>query len=662
MNKTIKILLWIIGGVVALLLLLSLLAGPVAKGIVNGNGEKLTGRQVHVDHVGLNLFTGHINVRGLNLFEEDGQTAFVSFDTLDVRTRLLRVLGKTIDIRRLNLSGLKVNIEQDGEHFNFSSLLDHLKGDEEKEEDTTRSEWVLRLGDLRLNHAQASYHDLQRDKQWRIADMNLRVPGFVIGGKENTQAGLNIQLEDGGRLNVNTDFDAVSNNYNATLNINGFALQNIKEYLTDHFAIDEIAGNLDAHLMAAGNLSEVMKSRFSGDVEMKELGISSTELGNGDFVSLNRLMVNMKSINLDERIFTIGDIEINGLSVTYEQWEDGSTLSRLLKKSDVPDSAELSDQADSTDASDQPSSYKPMRLSVDRLAVTNSNVTYDNHALPDEFHFPITNINIEAQNISTTGRNNARVRASLPGGGTLAVRWNGTIGNLSKYQDLMLVVRGVDMKLLSPWVVAYTGQPVEDGIFGLMSHNTITDGTINGLNTLDIYKITVGKRRKDVEPKMKLPLKAALYVLKDKDEKINIELPITGNVNDPEFNYMKIVWKTLGNLLVKVATSPARAIAGAVGMGGDDLEFIEIGAEQFGFTSEQYHALGELARLTATDSLLVLNMELHGFDTMQQQVLNNRLRQYMTEIGVPESQLNINVGEPIDRIGYSVTSELKIEE
>ena len=662
--KILKIILWIVGGVVALLLLLSLLAGPVAKGYVNGNGEKLTGRRVEVKHVGLNLFTGHINVRGLNLYEEDGQSSFVAFDTLDVRAHLLRVLGKTIDIRRLSLSGLKVNVEQNGSRFNFSSMLDHLKGDdgEDTEKDTTPSDWVLRLGDLRLSHAQASYHDLQRDKRWRIADMNLRVPGFVIGGKEQTQAGLNIELEDGGRLNLNTDFDAVSNNYSATVNISDFALRNIKEYLTDRMAISELDGSLDARLKADGNLSEVMKSRLSGEVELANVGVRSIVVGPEDVMSLSSLKVSMKEINLEERRFAFEEILVYGLAATYEQWPDGNTLSRLMKDQSSPASADSIPDTASTPNSELRTPNSPLRLSVDRLAVSNCNVTYDNHSLPDEFHFPITNLGIEAQNISTAGRNNARVHATLPGGGTLAVRWMGNISDLTEYQDLLLIVKGLDMKLLSPWLVAYTGQPIEDGIFGLMSHNTIVNGNIEGRNAIDIYKATVGKRRKDVEPKQKLPLKAALYVLKDKDEKINIELPVSGNTSDPEFNYMKIVWKTLGNLLVKVATSPARAIAGAVGMGGGELDFIELGPEQFGFTSEQYHALGELARLTATDSLLVLNMQLHGMDSVHNEVLNNHLRQYMAELGVPVSQLKVGVGEPCGRTGYSIASELKIEE
>jgi len=669
MNKIVKILLWIVGVVVALLALVSLLGGPVAKGYVNGHGEQLTGRRVKIDHVGLNLFTGRVNVRGFNLYEEDGERTFATFDTLDIRARLLPLIGKHADIRRLTLAGLDVNVEQNDTVFNFSSMLDHFKGDEEKEKDTTPSDWVLRLGDLRLNHAKASYRDLQRNKDWHIADMNLRVPGFVIGGEENTQAGLNIELEDGGRLNLNTDFDAKSNNFSADVTLGGFALSNIKEYLTDKLNIDKLEGTLDAHLTAKGNLSEAMKSRLGGEVELSAVDI--TDGRHNPVASINRLAVEMKEINLDEKRFDIGSITLDGLTAIYEQWEDASTMTILLNQETTSVAEKADTNADMVDEEMEnidttavaPAEKKglPIHLTVDMLKVSNCAITYNNHTLPEEFHLPITNLNIDAQNISTTGRNNARLRASLPGGGTLAVRWMGNLDNIKSYQDLLLIVKGLDMRQLSPWTLYYTGQPVEDGIFGLSSHNTIVDGVIDGKNSIDIYKATIGDHRKGVKAKQKLPLKAALYVLKDKDDKIQIDLPITGNVNDPEFSYMKTVWKTLGNLLVKVATSPVRAIAGAMGLSGENMDFLPIDPEQHGLTSEQYHTLGELARVTISDTMVVLGMELHMDDTLRSARLNEHVHQYMLELGVPENQLNITTGEADGRSGYTISSELKVE-
>ena len=645
MKKVIKVLLWVVGILLALVLLLSLLAGPIAKGVVNSNGEKFIGRQMHLDHAGVNLFSGHVNLRGLEVYEADGTTPFAGFDTLDVRSVVL--------------SGLNVNVLQDGEEFNFSSMLDHFKSDPDKEKDTTPSEWVIRLGDLRLSHAHATYHDLGRGKEWRLADLNLRVPGFVIGGQEATQAGLNLELADGGRLNLNTDYDAASNDFVANVQLTGFALRNVKEYLEDNLRIGDLAGTLDARIKAAGNVSEVMQSHFSGNVSLD--GINLTDVQGVSVAALKKLSVDITDVNLDANRFAFGTVTLDGLAMRYDQWDDGNTMSRLKAKKQQPQTAKATKEEPT-----EPKAKKPeMQLTVENLKVSDCSLTYNDHTLPYDFSFPVTALGIEATNITTSGNNNARLRATLPGGGSLGVGWKGNISHWQTYQDLWLSIKGLDMKQLSPIILAYTGYPMEDGVFGLTSRLAINNSQLDNENKIDIYKATVGDRRKDIEPRQKIPLKAALYVLKDKDDKILVEMPVKGNVADPEFNYMKTVWKTLGNLLVKVATSPARAIAGAMGMTEEQLEFIAVEPNQRSLTSEQYHTLSALASIVNADSLLTLNLELHTTDTSHASRLNRHVRDYLKEQGVGESRFNVTTGtapaegEPT---GYSVSSELKLED
>ena len=660
MKKAVKIILWVVGILLALVLLVSLLAGPIAKGVVNNNGEKIIGRHAHLDHAGVNLFNGHINLRGLEVYEADGTTPFAGFDTLDVRAHLLKLIGKTVDIRSIVLAGLDVNVLQDGQQFNFTSIIDHFKSDEEKEKDTTPSDWVIRLGDIRLSHAHASYHDLGRDKEWRIADMNLRVPGFVIGGDENTSAGLNLELEDGGRLNLNTDYDAASNDYVANIHLTGFDLRNIKEYLEDNLQVKDISGSIDAAIKASGNISELMQSHLSGNITVG--GVNVTDIEGATIAALERLSVDITDINIDANRFAFGNIALEGLVANYEQWDDGNTVSRLLKPSKTKPEQQKETAENETPA---PQKRPSMQLKVDNLNVSGCTLTYADHTLPYDFIFPITSLGIEASNISTAGTNNARMRATLPGGGSLAARWQGSISNWKSFQDLGLSIKGLDMRQLSPLILAYTGYPMDDGVFGLSTKLAINDSQLENDNIIDIYKATVGNRRKDIEPRQKIPLKAALYVLKDKDDKILIDMPVKGNVSDPEFNYMKVVWKTLGNLLVKVATSPARAIAGAMGFEDGALDFIAVEPDQRSLTSEQYHTLAALAQVANSDSLITLNLELHTSDTSHAARLNKHVREYLKEQGVSEKRMTVatgaapGTGEPN---GYSVTSELKMED
>jgi uncharacterized protein involved in outer membrane biogenesis len=659
MKKWVKILLWIIGVLAGIIVVVALIVSPIAKSYVNNHSEELVGRKVHIDGLRVNILSGRVVIRDLNLYEDNGTDVFVRFDTLDVKASLPKLLGSTVHIKHITLAGLNANLVQQGETFNFQSIIDHFASDEpQEEEEEEPSEWVLKFYNIRISHAQIHYHDVTNGKQWHLPDINLRVPGFVMGGEEQSEGGLNIGFAEGGHLNIDGNYDSRSNKYNLTAALDDFALNNITPLVTDFMNIDQIGGHLEAQLKAEGDISEIMKSRIGGT-----LALNNTDLRNGNtsYASLNQLLVKINNINLDENRYEIGSVKLDGLTARYEQWPDHSTIDNLL----VPEKSDQSDQSDLSDKSSQ-----PLRLTVGQLAITDCALTYDDHTLPDDFHFPITKLGIEATNVTLAGGNNAKLHATLPGGGHLMVIWNGDLDNWKRHQDLLLSVKGLDMKQLSPWAVAYTGQPIEDGVFGLTTRLKINNSILDNQNKIDIFKAKVGSRRKDVEPEMKIPLKTALYILKDKDDKILIDMPIQGDVDSPEFNYMKLVWKTLGNLLVKVATSPARALGNAMGLGKDNLEFIAMAPNQHGLTSEQYHILSELATIAKSDSLLMLTlvqrMPEAATDSVAQgyKFRNEIIRRYLAEQGVRPMQVSVSTGEPTaegEQTGYAITSEMKLE-
>lgn len=673
MKKGVKILLWVVGAVLALLLLVSLVAGPVAKGYINKHGEQLLGRRVSVEHVGVNLFSGNVTVRDLSVYEDDGNTRFAGFDTLDVSARLLALPFKTLHIGHITLAGFSATIEQEGDRFNFSSLLEHFAADSTAEKDTTPSGWTMKFYNISINHARLSYDDLLHHKGIHLPDINLRVPGFVLGGGEDSEGGLNLGFDEGGRLNVDASYDDKKGTYDLELNLEDFSIENLDAYLADVIDYSSLDGVAEMHISATGRTDDILKSHIGGTIGVRGIDLRDRK---SQVLGLDSLRVDIDNINLDENLFAIKSVYVSGLKATYEQWRDYSNLSRMLVSHDEPQAVTMQTgmaapmAEEPVEEEETAAPAKPMRLTVGSLIVEDCAFTYDDHTLPDEFHFPVTGIGIEGHDLSTGGDNNAQVRATLPGGGHLMLRWRGNIDNWKQYQDIFLTIKGLDMKQLSPWTVAYTGQPIEDGIFGLTTRIGIINSQLDNKNKIDIYKARVGDRRKDVDPEMRIPLKTALYILKDKDDKILIDMPISGNVDSPEFNYMKLVWKTLGNLLVKVATSPARALGNALGMSGEDLEFMAVDPRQFSLTSEQYHTLSDLATIAATDSLLVITLEQRmpeaASDTAARryEMLNHQVETYMKEQGLGPDRVRISSTVVLqgEKTGYAIGGEMKIEE
>ncbi|MBR4505810.1 MAG: DUF748 domain-containing protein [Bacteroidales bacterium] len=664
MKKGVKILLWIVGGLVALVLLVSLLAGPIAKGYVNRHGEDITGRKVHVGHVGLNLFTGHVNIRDLDVYEDDAATVFAGFDTLDVNVRLLKIPFHTLHFGHITLAGFHADVKQQGDRFNFNSLIEHFASDDTTaDQDTTPSDWVLKFYNIRLSHARLNYDDLATNKGWHLPDVNLRVPGFVLGGEGNTEGGLNIGFDQGGRLGVEGNYDSQSNNFDLTVSLADFAVANLESYLADMLRYESIDGNVYANLKAEGNLDEIMRSSISGNVAVSALAVSDA---NGPVAAFDTLAVTINNICLDDNRFDIASVRLGGLKATYEQWKEYSNIDRLL----TPESGESADTGKVADTPAQPADTntaptKPLSLHVGSFVINNAALTYVDHTLPDPFSFAITKLGVEATDLTTEGENNARLQATLQGGGKLNVLWNGDISNWKQHQDLFLTIRGLDMRQFTPWSVAYTAQPIDDGIFGLSSHTMIANSKLVSKDNIDIYKLRVGDRRKDIDPEVKLPLKTALYILRDKDDKIQLPLSVSGNVDNPEFNYMKALWKTLGNLLVKVATSPVRALGNAFGLSGDDLEFLAVKPDQHILTSEQYHVLSSLATIVQSDSLLTLTLErqMPVGDSVAYQRLDSQISNYLIEQGLPQNRFSITVSDSANsgRSGYAILSQIAIE-
>lgn len=665
MKRVWKIVLWTVGILLAIILLATLLVSPIAESYINSHGKELVGREVHVDDVTINVYNGHVAIHGLTLYEDNGKDVFARFDTLDTKASLFKLLSNTVELEHITLAGLNVNVIKRGEDFNFQSMLDHFASDTEEVQDTTPSDWVIKLHNIRLSHAQIRYNDVTENKQWHLPDINLLVPNLVLGGDQASQGGLNIAFAEGGHLNIDGNYHEQQGTYDLAVNLEQFNIKNIEPIVSDILNYQKLSGNIDLHLKAKGNVSEITKSSIGGTVALTGVDLQDND---GQMAGWKRLDVAVNNIDLDANNFDIQSLKLDSLNARYDQWAYHSNIDVLIKSSESPESVENSEDSENPEDSGDSS---PLTLTLHELAVTNGTLTYNDHTLPDQFSFPVTNLNIEATDLTLSGGNNAKLRATLPGGGHIMVKWNGNIDQWKQHQDLLISIKGLDMKQLSPWSVYYTGQPIEDGIFSLTSHNTIKSSSLNGKNKIDIYKAQVGSRRKDIEPQQKLPLKTALYILKDKDDKILFDVPVKGNIDSPEFSYMKIVWKTLGNLLVKVATSPIRALGNAFGIGDDNLEFIEIDPSQRGLSSENYHILGDLATIAKSDSLVHLTLEQRmpapANDTVARGYAfrNDIVRRYLVEQGVSERQFSVTTGEPItdgEKTGYTITSEMKLDE
>ena len=76
-----------------------------------------------------------------------------------------------------------------------------------------------------------------------------------------------------------------------------------------------------------------------------------------------------------------------------------------------------------------------------------------------------------------------------------------------------------------------------------------------------------------------------MSLLKNRNGEIKLDIPVSGELNDPKFSVGRIVLKVIMNLLEKAATSPFALLGAAFG-GGEQLGYAEFDHGSASLTDE----------------------------------------------------------------------------
>ncbi|MCC2869337.1 MAG: DUF748 domain-containing protein [Candidatus Accumulibacter phosphatis] len=189
---------------------------------------------------------------------------------------------------------------------------------------------------------------------------------------------------------------------------------------------------------------------------------------------------------------------------------------------------------------------------------------------------------------------------------------SGQINPLSAkpYLDLQADIKGFEMSSLSPYSGKYAGYAIDKGKLSLFVKYKIQDDQLTAENRVFLDQLTFGSAI-DSPDATKLPVNLALALLKNRNGEIDINLPIAGSLNDPEFSVGSLILKVVVNLLVKAVTSPF-ALLGSIFGGGEELSNIEFDFGQALITPSAQQRLENLARALIDRPALRLEIEGHA--------------------------------------------------
>ena len=174
--------------------------------------------------------------------------------------------------------------------------------------------------------------------------------------------------------------------------------------------------------------------------------------------------------------------------------------------------------------------------------------------------------------------------------------------------DLKASAKGVDLPRFNTYSAKYVGYPIKRGKLSVDLEYKIKDRALTASNHVVLNQLTFGDKTNSPDA-TKLPVLLAVALLKDSRGNIDINLPISGSLDDPEFSVGGIVVRVVLNLVVKAVTSPFSLLASAFG-GGEELSYVEFAPGSAALTEDSQQRIDTLIK--ALTDRPGLKMDLSG--------------------------------------------------
>ncbi len=172
--------------------------------------------------------------------------------------------------------------------------------------------------------------------------------------------------------------------------------------------------------------------------------------------------------------------------------------------------------------------------------------------------------------------------------------------------DIAAKAKGIDLPTFSPYSGKYVGYVIDKGKLSVDVQYRVANGELTAQNAIFIDQLTFGKRVESPDA-LSIPVTLAVALLKNSRGEIDLQLPVTGSLNDPKFSIGSLIWQVLGNLIVKAVTSPF-ALLGSLFGGGEELSQLDFVAGHARLEPEAEKRLQSLSKALADRNGLKLEI------------------------------------------------------
>ena len=580
---------------VVLIVAALIFAPAIAKNYINKHGKELAGRNIHIDKLNYNFFTSTLKISGFKYFEQNDTDIFVALDTFLVDMKPLKLLNDEIYIEQLQLINPSGSFIQNDTVFNFDDLVTFFTGADTaqtKPEPETSTSYKLNLNNLEMKNGLVEYTDLQLHNTLKLEEVSFIIPQIIWSKLDSSKADIEFKLANGGNFASSLNYNADNGEYSGFVQIEKMELATFLPYLKQYLKVSGLEGKASGLMNFKGLDSDIYQFEMNGNFDFDSLAIfdeSNRKVIGGDY---SRIILNPSK------------------PMVYEVFVDTVKLFKpyiyLALEDSLFNFEKMIVETPETVSADTSVDEMPMNIVLNNFIIESGLMDFSDQTMRETFDYELSEIAVDMDTFSLQDDwVNINAKMKLNKRGTLEAKLGVNPLEPLKRIELEYVLTDFQLPDINVYSKHYAGLPILFGDMYYVNKTKIADRQLESNNQLIIRNVKMGRKAGGLYD---IPIKLALFVLKDINGDIILDIPVKGDLSDPKVKIGAIVWDTFKSFMFKIVASPFKALGNLLGADPKEIEEIAFDYADTTLVAKQIRSFDLLLEIEKTKPELLIEM------------------------------------------------------
>jgi uncharacterized protein involved in outer membrane biogenesis len=539
------------------------------------------------------------------------------------RAPLLEIKDTTVDVEKKSIvvgsfesrdgNGF-IHRNPDGS-FSYARLIKTQAGESEpkKPEKKDTAEWAVEIKRSALDRFRVTFEDRMLSSPARMTVSSISFRGENHSNAKNARARVRVQatINNRGRARLAGTLGVRPVAGRLNVDVRGIEVVPFQPYLADQVNFSLTSGAVGSKgILTVDTAGEgAAKVNYEGSVQVTDfasvekdgsqdlLKWKSLDLGGIQF-SQQPMQLRINEIDLAEfyaRMILSADGKFNLQNLTVQKTATNETSETKPAKAAEPPTTTSSTEK---------------QISIGKINLKAGNVYFSDFFVKPNYSANLTGVEGSISELKPETPGDLVIEAKLDNAAPVDIQ--GKINPLSKdlYMDIAANAREIELNPMSPYSIKYVGYGIERGELSFKVKYKVENRKLDAQNQIILDQLTFGEKVESPTA-TKLPVLLAVSLLKDRNGVIDVNLPISGSLDNPEFSIGGIILRIIINIITRAVTSPFALLGGAFGGGsGAELSYIEFDYGRANLTQSAEAKIKTLA--TAMNNRPALKLDISG--------------------------------------------------